>query len=375
MKNYKQGLTNMATTEQEFEEDEIGIKMPAFVLCMSPSYKQKVLDKYNISSEFFMMQGGTYEHLIAKESMQDIILESSYRLNEDFQIVLNRNPPKIYGNENLGLTIGTNIHQWNEKEFSINIKEVFSIQQGLCYILSSNINMRTAGYVFSIILKENNPNQTMKLTIVSEEDAMGILMSLWQTQPFMVPDFIFNTRTTIVDIQEKRKTKITNCNSNGSPYYKCFAKATDVAIQSSNCSVKCNPMIVKSLFDTYFNDSTTPDCIDLKDEKCIFDELQEKIPSIMPQCNGQCESKEYSGKVTETSLLGTTFPNDIGKRIDLLLMSTYQFRTSIQEYKIYDEVALIGSVGGSLGLFLGFSFYGFLSEVLDHFWKKVTKQD
>ena len=59
----------------------------------------------------------------------------------------------------------------------------------------------------------------------------------------------------------------------------------------------------------------------------------------------------------------------------MLLMDSGTSRTLIQEYRIYDEVGLIGTVGGSLGLFLGFSFYDFISEILDHIWKKIAKQD
>ena len=378
MFNYQKGLTNIATTETELEGNEVGIKMPSLVFCMTPNIKQKVLDKYNISSEFFMMKDGYFEHLMGEKSMEEIILESSFRLNEDFQIAINCEfcAPNSFEYQNLKLTIGTNTLQVNGKEFSINITEVYSLQQGLCNILTSNLIIDASGYVLSIILKEDNPKQLMKLNIVSDKDALGILMGLWRTIPLVVQDIIFNTTTTMIDLQETIKTKIKNCESNDSPYYKCLTKNTDLAIQASKCTKKCKPMLVKSYFDTYFtNDGTIPDCRDLKEEKCIFDLLNAKFSSIMPLCKEQCQNLEYSGSITEAGLVTTNFPNDIGQRIDLLLLSTNLYRTIKEEYKIYDEVGLIGSIGGSLGLFLGFSFYGVLSDVLDHFWKKITKQD
>ena len=36
-----------------------------------------------------------------------------------------------------------------------------------------------------------------------------------------------------------------------------------------------------------------------------------------------------------------------------------------QEYQIFDTNGLIGSIGGSLGLFIGFSFHGALKSILD----------
>ena len=47
---------------------------------------------------------------------------------------------------------------------------------------------------------------------------------------------------------------------------------------------------------------------------------------------------------------------DDGERVDLLLMATKRIRRVMKEYKIYDTTGMIGTVGGSLGLFMGFSF-------------------
>ena len=71
MANYREGLTNMATTEKEFEEDEIGIKAPSFVLCFAPAFKKNVLDTNNITDDFFILQDGKYEHLLGKKTMKE----------------------------------------------------------------------------------------------------------------------------------------------------------------------------------------------------------------------------------------------------------------------------------------------------------------
>ena len=41
-----------------------------------------------------------------------------------------------------------------------------------------------------------------------------------------------------------------------------------------------------------------------------------------------------------------------------------------QEYLIYDTLSLIGTVGGTLGLFVGFSFYYFVIHIIDFFAEK-----
>merc|ERR1711860_277017 len=81
-------LTNMATMEQDLEKDEVGIKAPALIICMKPSWKMEVLEKYNITNQFFMLRNGSFEHLNGKKTMKEIITEASFRMNEDFSIAL-----------------------------------------------------------------------------------------------------------------------------------------------------------------------------------------------------------------------------------------------------------------------------------------------
>ena len=103
--------------------------------------------------------------------------------------------------------------------------------------------------------------------------------------------------------------------------------------------------------------------------KLIFD-----IGSQFSQCEPRCITKEYSGRVNFISqeFLGLGHGN---QSADIMFNYGTTSRTLVQEYKVYDTEGMIGTLGGSLGLFLGFSFYGVLSDVLDHFWKKITKQD
>ena len=45
-----------------------------------------------------------------------------------------------------------------------------------------------------------------------------------------------------------------------------------------------------------------------------------------------------------------------------------------QEYLIYDTLSLIGTLGGTLGLFVGFSFYDFLTMITSFILKKVSSK-
>ena len=43
-----------------------------------------------------------------------------------------------------------------------------------------------------------------------------------------------------------------------------------------------------------------------------------------------------------------------------------------QEYYIYGPLEFIGTVGGTLGLFIGFSFYDFIVAIIDFTFKKFS---
>ena len=43
------------------------------------------------------------------------------------------------------------------------------------------------------------------------------------------------------------------------------------------------------------------------------------------------------------------------------------------EYLIYDTLSLIGTIGGTLGLFVGFSFYDFLAMIIHFAFKKIEE--
>ena len=56
----------------------------------------------------------------------------------------------------------------------------------------------------------------------------------------------------------------------------------------------------------------------------------------------------------------------------LVLMSTSNQSNIFEETLIFDEIALVGSLGGSLGLFVGFSFFGYVTPILEVGFDKVT---
>ena len=58
--------------------------------------------------------------------------------------------------------------------------------------------------------------------------------------------------------------------------------------------------------------------------------------------------------------------------IEFLVGSLSNTTNFYEEILIVDDIGLIGSLGGSLGLFVGFSFFGSVTPILDAMFEKMA---
>ena len=58
--------------------------------------------------------------------------------------------------------------------------------------------------------------------------------------------------------------------------------------------------------------------------------------------------------------------------IQFLLRLASMKRNVYEEVLIIDEIGLVGSLGGSLGLFVGFSFFGYTTPLLEAVFNKAA---
>ena len=112
-----------------------------------------------------------------------------------------------------------------------------------------------------------------------------------------------------------------------------------------------------SEFDTCKNESSAFD-------ESKMDQLYDifyKIKSDEKMCPKSCNIRRYIGEV----VLSQNRPGNIDNHT---FVTYFEFdppyRVKVrEEYLIYDFIGLVGSVGGTLGLFIGFSFYDIISRL------------
>ena len=63
---------------------------------------------------------------------------------------------------------------------------------------------------------------------------------------------------------------------------------------------------------------------------------------------------------------------------DLLAQFAFKFVSNMsnihEEILVMDSIGLLGSLGGSLGLFIGFSFYGYIDQLIEVIMEKVVER-
>ena len=75
---------------------------------------------------------------------------------------------------------------------------------------------------------------------------------------------------------------------------------------------------------------------------------------------------DYEDSESAESYFGTK------RNLQFIIRAASNKRNIFEETLIFDDIALVGSLGGSLGLFVGFSFFGYVTPILEAAFDKVA---
>ena len=146
-----------------------------------------------------------------------------------------------------------------------------------------------------------------------------------------------------------------NCSSNS--YYECFAE--QVKLQNST---ECFPNTMASIGKVDLSE------IGLCHNETQSHEIQGSLYSEVynylneDQCPKLCEIEEYSGIIDYEEEKSMSETENLYLRLYLRYARPYKISVS-KEYLIYDFIGMIGSVGGTLGMFIGFSFFDVIGRL------------
>ena len=251
-----------------------------------------------------------------------------------------------------------------------------------CYKIHSEMEIRN-GEVFCNTIKLNinkdDPDypKAIKMVIASETNANGVLF----TDTFVEGDIVkvnFDLDaearvSTLFTLEQKNNEYLpltSNCSTDNS-IYQCIADVSLELIMNGTCPTKCIPPINKSVLKLATNKSKLPLCENHENNFCLGYALLQKTMEVneLESCPKSCKQVEYLGKVINTDSLQRSWPVDMDVEV------CYGFETMRvkvdEEYLIYSFADMVGAIGGSFGLFLGFSFLDQLFVLLEMLQQKL----
>ena len=172
----------------------------------------------------------------------------------------------------------------------------------------------------------------------------------------------------VVFYNEVNKKFITDCDDGINDVFQNFAMK--ILEQDFNCSNICNPLWLEPILNTINHD--LEDCINSADYYCMYSNaVVSQITPLAPATLKSCLIKTPKVKDAKTQREEFEKKNNIS---DFYLMIEMGSNREIHiEYLIYDTLSLIGTIGGTLGLFVGFSFYDFLAMIIHFVFKKTEE--
>ena len=144
-----------------------------------------------------------------------------------------------------------------------------------------------------------------------------------------------------------------------SSFYQCFESEL-FGQNYSQCPRKCAPISTPS--------NIMPLCESVEEFKCAL-EIVKRLQNddSLHKCRSSCNVIDFHprGKYTEEQ--------NERKNVTFLYRIKEKMLKLEEEYLIQDFVGMLSSVGGTLGMFVGFSFVGLSSSIFDHLQRMLEK--
>ena len=187
------------------------------------------------------------------------------------------------------------------------------------------------------------PYVSMKIFVTSEPNAYGVSMGKWMDGEFLEFDLTLSYASQVSLISERFQYLKQKSNCSEESFYEVWGKAY-IDLIKEKCNTTCAtislPLRNASLCD-YTNWSCAEGLRLLSFTKFLKSE----------NYFGPCTKLQYKGNLESSYLLANNLTSIFSYKFGSPEMTTVH-----EEYFIYDTTGMIGSVGGSLGMCIGFSF-------------------
>ena len=265
------------------------------------------------------------------------------------------------------LAIGENYLKITKEK--VNLAIIYTRYNGLCYVVNSTrkVDERWTGIVINYAPTVDRVPDSLPIIFTSDMNMYGVTQRDWRDGEF----FSFITSPgfeTSLDLAVEKNINL-KC-SKDSFYEYVTSRLSKENLEECNdtclmTSLPNDPYRICSNFEEWYNDTKD------KESNCnwiIIRDLIENI-TINEEHLKTCVTTQYLGQITADIYNGNVYASIITYKFTLPLKAkTYE------EYLITDGITLIGSVGGTLGLFIGFTINNVVFFIVD-FFKSTMETD
>ena len=247
------------------------------------------------------------------------------------------------------------------------MEKLATLFHGNCYKVTPKTSSWNGVWIYMVTSFDKSiPEEilpSVELFQSSEENSNGVIMDSWEDGKVFALYAEKNTDFYPIIRPEKYIYDKSKAKCRTESFYECY---TSVIVSTKfekygNCSRKCIPAALP-----YLGSLNIPICKTKEDHDCNLNLLDKYLEEItIEMCPKACSVLQYS----ETVIMGDRHKMFRPNGSDYLRRFSYELgklQNVIvhEEYLIYDFIGVIGSAGGTLGLFIGFSFINVIDSIV-----------
>ena len=369
-------FTDRETSLSRSKEENDVLDSPSIAICFDPPIKSTAVKRYNLPPDYLtsFIYTATSNY---SESIPKIMNESVYELEKDFILETSNFSKEASDNgifSHIRVHLGeNNVPSPNFKIEKIMVEKLYTLFYGMCYIVTPNWKIgygwvSNIGILMSDSLDPEDIPESIKLFVTSKNNQFGLALNTWlegnvfdATMPYKKRHYM---HLSLKQIKYNYLPLTSNCKEETA--YDCVANniASNIIDQQLSGHNICIPAFCQTFLKLVFNDSFEL-CEKGEENYHMFMKLWGLLRATNKICPISCVRTEYVGR--QNFLKYSLYP---GLIFGFLIESTDV--QAYQEYLIYDLIGMIASIGGLLGLFLGFSFLNAISYFIDKFFNLIN---
>ena len=320
--NFIEGKTTMSTRSYQVDS----LEFPTVTICPSPGFNPIKMTALGLDNEKYFWTNSN--KIPSNISIWALYENLSFIANRDFHLKFEsiRGTPNEY-----------------------NYSEIATVK-GMCYQLTSHAKISDMGSYNDIIGLELSTTKisgginSLLIYLTSNQSWHGVVDDYWPLNDPSVFEVAKGKASLVYLKQTENDYKTGNADVN-----KCLTKA----IETTNCTKKCFPVIYNFLNETLHA------CESMDEVNCIVEKSHMKQ---YRQCYLTKRSTQYKIRTSDaTASKKNGFEFQLIMQSDLIKRNEEVYLTSLENY--------IGTVGGTLGMAVGFSTFSYITFCLEKLFK------